>query len=92
MTYNTGTYTSSGSTFSLPGNAGAWDPAADAWEPLPNAGWYGDEPVSVWTGDTLLMWGSMYRVNGSSSPTPGPPVAHGLSFSAAAVPGGDDLG
>jgi hypothetical protein len=83
LTFNTGTYTSSGNSFSLPGNAAAWDPEADRWEPLPNAGWYADEPAAVWTGDTLLMWGSMYRVNGSSNPTPGPPIAHGLSYSAA---------
>lgn len=83
LTFNTGTYTSSGSTFSLPGNAAAWDPTSQTWEPLPNAGWTAMYPAAVWTGAQLLVWGRMNTVAGAG-PKVGPATAHGLAF--AAVP------
>lgn len=48
-----------------PGDAAAWDPGTNAWTPLPPAPLAGQDPVAVWTGTSLLVWGTLYTSNGS---------------------------
>jgi hypothetical protein len=79
LTFNTGTYTSRGSSFVLPGEAAAWDPTSRAWESLPNPGWGATSPAAVWTGAELLLWGSMSTMTGPG-PKVGPATEHGLAF------------
>jgi hypothetical protein len=50
--------TSSAGRFLIPPHGLAYDPKADSWSPLPQAPLRGRlNPVGVWTGRSLLVWG-----------------------------------
>ena len=45
-------------SFVIPPHGLAYDPEADRWSPLPQAPLRGRrDPVGVWTGRSLLVWG-----------------------------------
>jgi hypothetical protein len=60
LAFNTGTETSDAHGHVYPGEAAAWDPATNAWSRLPNAPLAANEPVAVWTGKALLIWGQLF--------------------------------
>lgn len=84
LAYNTGTLyeTSSGKGSHYPGEAAAWDPASNRWTQLTSAPLSGYEADSVWTGDRLLIWGSMDSGGRQAGKTGHPPLelTAGLQF------------
>ena len=59
-----------------PGDTAAWDPGRNAWTTLPRAPLAADDPVAVWTGTSLLVWGALFAPGGSSTSS----ATTGLSF------------
>jgi Kelch motif len=61
LAYNTKTYESGGTGGTVyPGQAAAWDPITTTWTRLPAAPLAGAGAVSVWTGTSLIIWGTMF--------------------------------
>ena len=57
--------------FVIPPHGVAYDPQADRWSPLPQAPLRGRrDPVGVWTGRSLLVWGGDPRFADGASFTP----------------------
>jgi hypothetical protein len=56
-----------------PGDTAAWDPQTNAWTTLTPAPLVADDPVAVWTGTSLLVWGTLFAPGGpnTSSATTG---------------------
>lgn len=73
--FNTGTETSDANGQVYPGRAAAWDPIANTWMQLPNAPFFASEPVAVWTGTSLLIWGQLDTPRGGN-----PTTSTGLEF------------
>jgi hypothetical protein len=72
LAYNTTTYSGGGGKTHLPGEAAAWDPASDAWTVLPGAALASDDVAAVWTGSSVIEWGTMFtrdQANGGSVTT-----------------------
>jgi hypothetical protein len=71
LAVNTGTFTSGPDGTSLPGEAAVWDPATDLWTRLPDSpDGVASSPAIVWTGTSLLIWGTFSLVSGTGSPPP----------------------
>lgn len=67
LAFNSSTETSDAHGHVYPGRAAAWDPTANSWTRLPNAPLFtGSEPVAVWTGKSLLIWGQLFTPRGAS--------------------------
>lgn len=47
------------------GDTAAWDPATNKWTELARAPLAGQDPVTVWTGTSLLLWGKLYEPRGT---------------------------
>jgi hypothetical protein len=53
---------------SLPGEAAVWNPVTSIWTRLPDApAGSSQDPVTVWTGSSLLMWGVFAHYDGGSA-------------------------
>ena len=50
-----------------PGDTAAWNPGTNAWTTLPRAPLAADAPVAVWTGTSLLIWGTLFPPGASTS-------------------------
>jgi hypothetical protein len=80
LAYDTGTFSSSGSSVTYPGKSAVWDPATSTWTRLPDAPLTSaDGAATVWTGSSLLIWGVLDTIvhDGSveHSPTSKPTTA-----------------
>jgi hypothetical protein len=75
LAFNTGTETSGANGHVYPGRAAAWDPSTNSWTTLPAAPFSASEPVAVWTGKELLIWGQLFTPRGGN-----PAAATGLEF------------
>ena len=70
LAFNTGTETADASGHVYPGETAAWDPITDTWTRLPNAPFSAGEPVAVWTGNALLIWGQLFTRRGGNPVAP----------------------
>ena len=85
--FDTGTYTSGAGRADYPGEAAVWDPSTNSWTPLPAPGLASNEgPAAVWTGSSLLMWGSFYPSKTANSATAPHVAAAGLEFTVTPSP------
>ena len=79
LSYASSTYAGGPDGVHRPGEAAAWDPTTDRWVDVPNAPYAADSgQASVWTGDALLTWGSMYPASEVDGHSPVHPRTIGL--------------